>query len=399
MPHSSRSAGVPLWRSTLSGLCATLVGIGLARFAYTPLIPAIIQAGWFTPSRAAYLGAANLAGYLAGAILARPMLRFGSTANLLRLMMVLATASFFACASPLGFAWFVIWRCAAGISGGVLMVVAATAVLAHTPLARKGIIGGSIFTGVGIGVATSGTLVPLLLRLSLVGTWLGLGALSAALTIIAWSGWPRQTADAKSGDGAQARMTRPLAALFVTYALNACGLVPHMIFWVDFISRGIGRGLQVGAIYWVIYGVGASAGPILAGNLADRIGFRHAHGVALLLQAVGVALPLLSSASLALVVSSLIMGGFTPGVVPLVLGRVHDLVGPAAQQDVWRWATSAFALAQATAAYGMSFVYSRTNQHQSLFEIAALALGVAFLLHVVNSRGKAELRGPANGGR
>lgn len=74
MPHSSRSAGVPLWRSTLSGLCATLVGIGLARFAYTPLIPAIIQAGWFTPSRAAYLGAANLAGYLAGAILARPML-------------------------------------------------------------------------------------------------------------------------------------------------------------------------------------------------------------------------------------------------------------------------------------------------------------------------------------
>ena len=51
----------------LFGLYFSLVGIGLARFAYTPLIPALISAGWFSPSQAAYLGAANFAGYLAGA--------------------------------------------------------------------------------------------------------------------------------------------------------------------------------------------------------------------------------------------------------------------------------------------------------------------------------------------
>ena len=65
---------------TLAGLCAVLVGIGLARFAYTPLIPALIAAQWFTAAEAAYLGAANLAGYLAGALLgagdgARPVPR------------------------------------------------------------------------------------------------------------------------------------------------------------------------------------------------------------------------------------------------------------------------------------------------------------------------------------
>lgn len=52
-----------------AGLCASLVGLGLARFAYTPLIPAIIAAKWFSPSDVVYLGAANLAGYLAGALL------------------------------------------------------------------------------------------------------------------------------------------------------------------------------------------------------------------------------------------------------------------------------------------------------------------------------------------
>src|SRR5215207_7251621 len=49
------------WHATASALCAILVGIGLARFAYTPLIPALVEAGWFTPAQAAYLGAANLA--------------------------------------------------------------------------------------------------------------------------------------------------------------------------------------------------------------------------------------------------------------------------------------------------------------------------------------------------
>src|SRR5690242_3783640 len=60
-------------RATLAGLAATLVGVGLARFAYTPLLPALIAAGWFPPASAAYLGAANLAGYLAGALVARTL--------------------------------------------------------------------------------------------------------------------------------------------------------------------------------------------------------------------------------------------------------------------------------------------------------------------------------------
>jgi hypothetical protein len=36
-------------RATVAALCANLVGIGLARFGYTPLIPALISANWFTP--------------------------------------------------------------------------------------------------------------------------------------------------------------------------------------------------------------------------------------------------------------------------------------------------------------------------------------------------------------
>ncbi len=52
--------------AALAGLCASLVAIGLARFAYTPLIPPLIQAHWFTAPQAVTLGAANSPATLQG---------------------------------------------------------------------------------------------------------------------------------------------------------------------------------------------------------------------------------------------------------------------------------------------------------------------------------------------
>ncbi|MGI9382862.1 MAG: YbfB/YjiJ family MFS transporter, partial [Methyloligellaceae bacterium] len=288
--EDSLAGGVGPWRATLAGLCASLVGIGLARFAYTPLLPALIDADWFTSSEAAYLGAANLAGYLAGALLGRPMVARAPTSLLLKAMMVLATAAFFGCAVPLSFAWFFVWRFASGLAGGVLMVLAAPTVLPHVPPARQGLAGGLIFTGVGVGIAASGTLVPLLLRWGLVETWVSLGVLSLLLTLVAWGGWP----DARAGTRVvELRRERPkgpaLTTLYVEYGLNAVGLVPHMVFLVDFIARGLGRGLDVGAAFWVVFGIGAIAGPVLAGALADRIGFKATLRLAFLVQALSVA--------------------------------------------------------------------------------------------------------------
>ena len=44
------------WRGAIAALCALLVGIGLARFAYTPLLPALVDGNWVSASQAAYLG-------------------------------------------------------------------------------------------------------------------------------------------------------------------------------------------------------------------------------------------------------------------------------------------------------------------------------------------------------
>ncbi|MDE2515718.1 MAG: YbfB/YjiJ family MFS transporter [Rhodospirillales bacterium] len=381
--------GAALWRGTLSAFCASLIGIGLARFAYTPLLPAIIAAHWFAAAAAAYLGAANLAGYLAGALSGRAIAgRLGTPATL-RVMMLAATAAFFACGFPLSFLWFFLWRFAAGLAGGALMVLAAPSVLAHVPPARRGVVGGVIFMGVGAGVVASGTLVPLLLRHGLRATWFGLGGLSLLLAVLAWGGWPQEGPAPTSH--AAAPPLRLLRALYVEYGLNAAGWVPHMIFLVDFVARGLHQGVAAGAGYWVLFGIGATCGPVLAGHIADRIGFGTTLRLAFVIEAVAVALPALGLGTLWLLVSSVVVGAFVTGTVPLVLGRIGELLPhhPARQKAAWSRATIAFALFQAGAAYGLSYVFARTGgAYRLLFGLGAGAMVLALAIDLIAAAGR-----------
>jgi predicted MFS family arabinose efflux permease len=385
------------WHQAAAGLSASLVGIGLGRFAYTPLIPPLIQAGWFAPTQVVYLGAANLVGYLAGALLARPMAAKLQAATILRLMMLLASAACFACAAPISVPWFFAWRFAAGLAGGVIVVLAAPTILPHVDPARRGRVGGLIFTGVGLGIAASGTLVPILLRFGLVATWCGLGAVSLALTLLAWGGWPASASAAVDHARARPRAGIAVWALLAAYGLNAAGLVPHMVFLVDFVARGLHAGLTIGASYWVVFGLGAMAGPLLAGAMADRTGFGPALRLAFALQAAAVLLPVLTTATPALIVSSAIAGAFTPGIVPLALGRVHELLpgDPVAQRLVWGRTTMAWALFQAAGAYGDSWLFGRTGgDYRLLFALGAGALVLALAVDLAAGRQSAAAETP-----
>ncbi|AWL94979.1 YbfB/YjiJ family MFS transporter [Bradyrhizobium ottawaense] len=378
--HSSQRT----WRYAAAGLSASLVGLGLARFSYTPLIPALIAAKWFSASDVVYLGAANLAGYLAGALAARSVASRIGAVRALRAMMLLATLSFFASSSPVSFTWFFAWRFLSGLTGGIIMVLAASVILPHTSAARRGIVGGVIFAGVGLGVAASGTLVPLLLQQGLQQSWYGLGVLSALLTLASWWNWPAEAKSDTPLSQTKPRQTSAIAGtLLIQYGLNAVALVPHMVFIVDFVARGLGQGIAAGSRYWVLYGLGAIVGPLVTGHLGDRAGFGAALRAAFLIEAAAVLLPTVSTAPLSLIVSSLVVGGFTPGIVPLVLGRIHELVPHSAEQQraTWSHATTSFALFQAAAAYGFSWIYAQTGgDYPVLFALGGGAVGLALAI-------------------
>ncbi|PLP98064.1 YbfB/YjiJ family MFS transporter [Cupriavidus pauculus] len=388
----SRSLDARALHAAFAGLCASLVAIGLARFAYTPLIPSLIQAHWFSASDTVTLGAANFAGYLAGALLGRPLAARLSNRHALRWLMVAVTAAFFACAFPLSVGWFFVWRFLSGLSGGAIMVLVATAILPHIPPARRAFVSGMIFLGLGIGIAASGTLVPELLKLGLRTTWFGLGVVALLLTVLSWAGWPATdtppgmpaatTAGHHAADGALASHRRALRVIYIQYAANALGLVPAMMLLVDYVARGLGQGASVGAGYWVLYGIAAIAGPVVSSWLGGRLGFGKGYRIAMVLQGLAVGLLALSHHTAALWAATIVLGAFTPGIVPMVLGRVQDLLphDPAAQRAAWSRATASFALFQALGGYGYAWLFSHTHENYTLiFTCGAMAMAVAFV--------------------
>lgn len=380
------SAGYALF----AGLAASLVAIGLARFAYTPLVPLLIQAHWFAAADVLYLGAANFAGYFIGALVGRPLGRRYGNGAMLRAMMLLASVSFVACSVPLSLAWFFSWRFLSGLAGAVVMVLVAQTVLPMVAQARRGAASGAIFMGIGAGIVASGTLVPLLLRFGLRDTWIGLGAFSALLTALTWKAWPGHTPDiVKPAAQHTGVAAMPLAVrlLYVEYAAVAVGLVPSAVFLVDFIARGIGHGPAQGALFWILYGAGAMAGPMLYGMAADRIGFGRALRLGFVLSALAAATLAWLPSTLALAGASLLLGAFTPGVVTLMIGRLHELLpeAHARQHAAWSRSTTMFALFQALSGYAYSYLYGRSGgDYALLYALAGGAFVLALIVDVLS---------------
>jgi len=369
-------------RTAFAGLAATLVGNGLGRFAYTPLIPALVAAGWFTPTSTVYFAAANLAGYFFGALGARRISIFLGTIVTLRVAMILTAMSLVACAWPLGTSWYFWWRLLAGATGGILMVLAAPVAIADTPPALRGRVTGIVITGVGLGMAMSGTIVPFLAREGLTTVWLALAGTAILMTIYLWFALP--------GEPSKGRRTRasdemrgiplPVVLLLIAYGFDALGFIPHTVFWVDYIARGLGDGLTVGGGYWIAFGISAAAGPYLMGLLADRVGFGTAYILAMGTKAVGVALPLLSTQPAMLAISSVTVGALISGTTTLCSGWTAEQVGVTHHRQVWGWMTSAFALTQAMGGWGFSFLFTKTASYPLLFAVGAgtLVIGAVF---------------------
>jgi predicted MFS family arabinose efflux permease len=385
-----------MWLHIFAGLAASLIGIGLARFAYTPLVPSLIKAKWFAANQVVFLGAANLAGYLVGALVGRPIAARIGNVRTLRAMMILVTVSLFACAFPKSVAWFFAWRALSGIAGGAIMVLVAATVLPFVPVDKRGLASGAVFLGLGFGIAASGTVVPLLLGHGLQATWIGLAAVGALFTLTSWFCWPSAS---KASPTSQARssVTPQIVAherwkttrIYIVYALLAFAVVPPMVFLVDFIARGWngGAGEHTGAIFWIVYGVGAIAGPPLYGQLADRIGALTTVRLALAVQLAALLGLALTASSWLLIVVVFVAGTFPPGIVPMALAWIRDThPGDAGIQNaLWSRITSVFAAVQAFAAYAYSAVFAATGgRYELLFELGAggivLALAVDFVM-------------------
>ena len=194
------------WADPARLALGTASALGLARFAYGLLVPAMrAELGW-SLAQAGPLTTANGLGYLLGAAATAPVARRLGVTTTFRPGMVLTTVALAATAVTSSDPSLLLARAAAGaagalvfIAGGVLASRAAARLRSAVPLTIY-------FAGAGLGIAVSGALIPPLLgdhpgRWPL--AWAGLAAAAGLATVVSW------TAARVAGTGREDPAPRP----------------------------------------------------------------------------------------------------------------------------------------------------------------------------------------------
>lgn len=362
------ATGVPrgFLRQAWAGAAATASGNGLARFAFVPLFPAMVSAGWVDGAEAGALGALTLLGALIGTLGARQVALRLPLPHLLDLGMGVILLSLAACSWNGGLWWLMPWRLLAGVGGGILMALAGPAAAAAAPPERRGTAGGIVVAGVGLGIAGGALAVPAFLTVGGVAAgWAGLAALVGLLWVAARRSWPLATPD-RAGGGAIAGGKLLLAV----YGLHSAGMLPPMVYLADLAVRGHHLPLQIGSLLWFAFGICGVGGGMLAGRLADRFGSRAALTAMLVAQASALALCLQPLTAL-IVPAAALAGVAAVGTTTVILTLVQELAGPQATL-LWVRCTAVYAVTQAAVGFLLAGVFGATGEsHFAVFAIGA----------------------------
>ncbi|MER5659841.1 YbfB/YjiJ family MFS transporter [Streptomyces mirabilis] len=395
--------------------------MGVGRFVYTPILPLMHAGAGLSAGAGANLATANYIGYLLGAlvgILAPAVVR---SRALLRISLVVLTGTLAAMpATHDTGVWFAL-RLPAGVASALIFVIAVSSLLSHLR-EYPAHLPGWAFGGVGAGIALSGLLVLLLRPVAdWRAAWWASAALAAVLAVASWNLRPEapptttqapqapqaiQAAQATEATAVTAatvddsrgpRTHRWFTALFASYTLEGIGYIIAGTFLVAAIEQSSPGPLGGGA--WVLVGLAAVPSSALWARLGRRWSRPDLLLAALVVQAVGIALPALIGGAPAALVSAVLFGATFIGVSTLALATGAHLEFPRSVALL----TAGYSVGQILGPLAVAPLLHHGYQQALVLAasvvlvaaVAAAVLRIGFPHHMVVVRATAPVRQPA----
>ncbi len=180
----------------LAGAVSLAVAMGIGRFAFTPLLPMMLDDRVIDLQAASWLASANYMGYLVGALLctfqpwiwARARILPALNApTLVRAGLAATVLLTLAMALPVAALWPTL-RFAAGVASAVVFVFTSGWCLAQLAGQRATALGGVMYTGPGVGIVVSGVFASGMVSWHWRAStgWLVFGVLAALLAAAVW---------------------------------------------------------------------------------------------------------------------------------------------------------------------------------------------------------------------
>ena len=385
----------PPLRPLLGGILALAAAMGIGRFAYTPILPAMQEAEGLDAAQAGLLAAANYGGYLAGAILVAVAVPGPARSRVLRLSAVAVAVTTAMMAVTTGLAAWGGVRFLSGLASAGVLVLASGLVLDDLRRQGRASLSGWLFSGVGLGIVTSGIVVRATGdRLGWRGDWFALALLATVAIYPCWRWLPLVRSETLPP--ATVPPTQPnaisgaLAFLFVAYFLEGIGYIVTGTFLVAIVDRT--PGLQgIGADVWIVVGLAVIPSAVLWGTLAGRVGYARALTCAYLVQGVGIVLPILGGAGAAFA-SAVFFGGTFAGITVLTLTLAGSLA-PSGSARLIGMLTAVFGVGQMIGPVLAGLIASRARDFTPALVVASVFVFAGGVLMAALQRFDSHRRG------
>ncbi len=376
----------------LGGMLALASAMGIGRFVYTPILPAMADALGLSKTEAGLIAAANFVGYLAGALLAAaPQLPGGRRAWFLGMLAVGAAATA-AVGWPDTTAAFMLLRFAGGVASAFVLVLGSALVLDR--LARAGLERWAAlhFAGVGFGIALSALLINVLQEAGADWRtlWVVVGAAAAvAVPLAAWlvpgAGEPAVAGTTTRGEsGNRVGLPRGLGALTLCHGLFGFGYVVTATFIVVAV-RASPELRTLEGVVWLVVGLAAMPSTALWAWVGQRAGVLLAYALACLLAAVGVAAGGLWQTPAGVLLAAALLGGTFMGITALGFTAARALA-PEQGRRSSALMTAGFGVGQIAGPLVAGWLLDATGSFAVPSTIAAVALAMAAVVAGIAAR-------------
>jgi predicted MFS family arabinose efflux permease len=327
------------WGRTARLALGTTSALGLGRFAYGLILPAMrSELGW-SLAKSGGLTTANALGYLLGALAAAHVAHRLTVTATFRLGMILTAAALAATAATGSYPVLLLTRTATGL-GGALVFIAGGVIASHTAASARSAIPLAVYyAGAGLGIVVSGATIPILLahhpgRWPL--AWVGLAAAGCLATVISWTAARGNHDTSTAPNLAGARTVVRLWQPAIAYLLFAAGYIAYITFLSAYLTSKHASVAQI-TLTWTVLGIAAVAAPALWSRPIGT--WPRTVALAVLLAVLSVAAVVALAGGPLAVTGSAIGYGATFLAVP---AAVTALIRTATQPSQWTGALAAF---------------------------------------------------------
>jgi len=295
----------------LAGLAALAVAMGIGRFAFTPVLPMMLQDAGLSIASGGLLASANYLGYLIGALSAMVVRIQPERAIRGGLLVIGIVTLAMAAALPFG-AWLAL-RLIAGLASAWVLISVSAWCLGALAAYQRPFLNSLVFAGVGTGIATAGLLCIALIDMAAGSSdaWVALGLLSLVVCALVWRLFTPHAAP--SGTGAPAARERhrwdaQSVRLVCCYGVFGFGYIIPATF-LPVMAKAELQGSSLFAWSWPVFGLAAALSTLAVAALVRRMGNRRLWVICHFIMAVGIILPVVTPGLPAIFAAAIGVGG------------------------------------------------------------------------------------------